>query len=79
MSDLLSEVRLNTNLEEAFEIYTTLETVGWRWTILDVLAQPDALLEDVIKIAGHAERVKRQMREPQTITENTVTRPYASE
>ena len=38
--------------ESAMKIWQILEAVQWRWTIKEVLEQPNAILEDVLQIAG---------------------------
>lgn len=49
--------------ELAWRVWTTLEIVEYRWTAQDVLAQPEALLDDVMAIAAAAARVRKTLKE----------------
>jgi hypothetical protein len=40
-----------------------LESVEWRWTPLEVLAQPEALLHDVLIIGGLSGKIRQIERE----------------
>jgi hypothetical protein len=37
---------------EAMRIWSILEAVQWRWTINEILEQPNQLLTDVLQLAG---------------------------
>ena len=39
-------------------MWTILKLVGFRWTINDILAQPEGLLDDVVTIEWLARRVE---------------------
>lgn len=42
-------------------VATVLDLSEWHWTILDVLIQPDALLDDIIKFKGLTGKIRRQI------------------
>lgn len=49
------------DLELAMRVWSVLRAVNWRWTIADVLAQPEALLDDVMALEfahGRLEKLK---------------------
>ena len=45
--------------ETAWRIFTILEMVEYRWTITDILKQPESLLDDVLQIIELSEEIKR--------------------
>lgn len=45
--------------ETAYTVFSILEAVEYRWTINDVLEQPEALLNDVMMIGALHRRMKR--------------------
>jgi len=49
--------------EEAKHVLSVLEAVEWKWTPSEVLAQPEALLHDVLVIGGLSSKIRRIERE----------------
>lgn len=47
-------------LDTAWKVFTWLEAVEWRWTITQLLEQPEDLLESVLTIRALASRIERQ-------------------
>ncbi len=47
------------NAEMAYNVWSVLEAVEYRWTINEVLQQPAALLNDVIMIAALHRKMRR--------------------
>jgi len=43
----------------AFNVWSILEAVEWRWTINDVLAQPESILNDVMMLAALNAKMKK--------------------
>ena len=52
-----------TDADLAWRVWTVLEIVEYRWTIEEVLAQPEGLLDDVMKVAAAAARVRKTLKE----------------
>lgn len=50
----------NITINEAWRLFTLLEAVEWKWTITEMLEQPEALLEAVLSIRALAGRIERQ-------------------
>lgn len=44
----------------AMQMLAYLEAVEWKWTITQILEQPEALLEDVLTLAGWTGVLRRQ-------------------
>lgn len=49
-----------SDAELAQRVYSILQAVDWKWTIAEVLEQPEALLEDVLTLADMAQRVRAE-------------------
>lgn len=49
--------------EEAKHVLSVLEAVEWKWTPSEVLAQPEALLHDVLVIGGLSSKIRQIERE----------------
>jgi len=47
-------------LERAKQILMVLELTEWRWTILDVLGQPEQELDAVISLKAVGEKIRKQ-------------------
>jgi hypothetical protein len=47
----------------AYNVWSILEAVQWRWTIREVLDQPESLLNDVVMIASMNARMRKAERE----------------
>jgi hypothetical protein len=45
--------------EMAYNVFSILEAVEYRWTIIEVLEQPEALLNDVLMIAALHRKMRR--------------------
>jgi hypothetical protein len=45
--------------ETAYNVFSILEAVEYRWTINEVLEQPEALLNDVLMIAALHRKMRR--------------------
>lgn len=50
-------------VDESFYVFSVLEAVEWKWTVNDVLEQPEALLENILTLASIARKVKGQIDE----------------
>jgi len=48
------------DLERAKAVYWILEAVDWKWTVEEVLDQPEELLRDVLQIKGLMAKMERQ-------------------
>lgn len=48
------------NLRLAWRVWQILRAIDWKWTIADVLEQPEALLDDVMAIQFAYNRRKEQ-------------------
>lgn len=48
------------DLPLAMRVWTILRAVNWRWTITEVLAQPEALLDDVMTLEFALGRIEAQ-------------------
>lgn len=51
----------------ARRIFTYLEAVDWKWTIVDVLEQPLGLLEDVLTLKALQQRVERALKDDKNV------------
>ena len=52
-------ITYNGDPELAYSVFSILESVEYRWTILEVLEQPEALLNDVLMIKALNLRIRR--------------------
>jgi hypothetical protein len=50
------------NLELAWKVYLVLEAVQWRWTPLQILEQPEGLLQDLLRLKGLGSLVYKSLR-----------------
>lgn len=48
-----------TSFDEAYDVYCLLEAVEYKWTITQLLEQPEALLNDVLMIAALSRKMRR--------------------
>ena len=51
-SSLPDGIDYSTDADMALYVFNVLEAVEWKWTINEVLEQPEALLHDVIQLAS---------------------------
>jgi hypothetical protein len=58
-NDLPDAITLWGDEEEAKYVESVLEAVEWKWTPSEVLAQPEALLHDVLIIGGLSSKIRR--------------------
>jgi hypothetical protein len=56
---LPDRITYNGDPELAYSVFSILEAVEYRWTIVEVLEQPEALLNDVLMIAALHRRMRR--------------------
>jgi hypothetical protein len=47
----------------AYNVWSILEAVQWRWTIVEVLEQPEALINDVLMIAAMSAKMRKAERD----------------
>jgi hypothetical protein len=53
-------LEFNNDPEFVMRMITILEITHWRWTINEILQQPDSLIDDVIAAKVYGEEIRRQ-------------------
>ena len=61
-ADPPESILLNHDAELVKRLLVILEAVEWRWTLSDILAQPEGLLADVISLKALGEQIARTMK-----------------
>lgn len=58
-ANLPEQIEYNGDPDLAFNVWAILEAVEWRWTVAQVLEQPESLLNDVMMIAAINGKMKK--------------------